>query len=284
MQETMRPPGKMLALADGCRLFVRDDLPDGPCCGHLLLMHGLGEHAGRYAHVVRFFTERGYAVRRYDHRGHGHSDGARGDVPDSETLLADAQAVLDDWQLAADEAPPVLLGHSMGGLLAARFAVERRAPLSALVLSSPALGLRLSRVQRLLLKVMRALAPGLALPNGLPARFLSHDAAVVRAYLDDALVHNKISARLLCAMLDAIEVAQQGAASLALPTLLLASGDDQLVDPAGSDTFFRQLPAGKSVQRIYPQLYHELFNEIGAAPVFADLDRWLSGLQEKLPA
>ncbi len=280
----MRPPGKMLALPDGCRLFVRDDLPAGPCSGHLLLMHGLGEHAGRYAHVARFFTERGYAVRRYDHRGHGHSDGARGDIPDSETLLADAQAVLADWQLASDEAPPVLLGHSMGGLLAARFAVERRAPLSALVLSSPALGLRLSPVQRLLLKVMRALAPGLALPNGLPARFLSHDAAVVRAYLDDALVHAKISARLLCAMLDAIEVAQQGAASLALPTLLLASGDDQLVDPAGSDTFFRQLPAGKSVQHIYPQLYHELFNEIGAAAVFADLDRWLAGLQEKLPA
>jgi alpha-beta hydrolase superfamily lysophospholipase len=284
MQETIRPPGKMLALADGCRLFVRDDLPAGSCCGNLLLMHGLGEHAGRYAHVARFFTERGYAVRRYDHRGHGHSDGVRGDVPDSETLLADAQAVLVDWQLASSAAPPVLLGHSMGGLLAARFAVERRAPLSALVLSSPALGLRLSPVQRLLLKVMRALAPGLALPNGLPARFLSHDAAVVRAYLDDALVHNKISARLLFAMLDAIEVAQQGAASLALPTLLLVSGDDQMVDPAGSDAFFRRLSAGKSAQHVYPQLYHELFNEIGAAPVFADLDRWLASLQEKLPA
>lgn len=284
MQQTMRPPGKMLALPDGCRLHVRDDLPAGPCRGRVLLMHGLGEHAGRYAHVASFFTGRGYAVRRYDHRGHGHSDGARGDVPDSDTLLADAQAVLGDWQPAADEAPPVLLGHSMGGLLAARFAVERLAPLSALVLSSPALGLRLGGGQRLLLKLMRALAPGLALPNGLPARFLSHDAAVVRAYLDDPLVHNKISARLLCAMLDAIEVAQQGAASLELPTLLLVSGDDKLVDPHGSRAFFQRLPAGSSALQVYPQLYHELFNEIGSAPVFADLEHWLASQPEKLPA
>lgn len=284
MREAMRPPGKMLTLPDGCRLFVRDDLPAGAHRGSLLLMHGLGEHAGRYAHVARFFTERGYAVRRYDQRGHGLSDGARGDVPLGDTLLADAQAVLDDWRLSPHVAPPVLLGHSMGGLLAARFAVERRAPLSALILSSPALGLRLGGGQRLLLKLMRALAPGLALPNGLPARFLSHDAAVVRAYLDDPLVHNKISARLLCAMLEAIDIAQRGAASLALPTLLLVSGDDRLVDPVGSDAFFRRLPAAQSAQHVYPQRYHELFNEIGATPVFADLELWLAGLSEKLPA
>lgn len=284
MQETMRPPGKMLALPDGCRLFVRDDPPSGRRRGSLLLMHGLGEHAGRYAHVARFFTERGYAVRRYDHRGHGHSEGKRGDVPGSDTLLADAQQVLGDWQRDPDEAPPILLGHSMGGGLAARFAVERRAPLSALILSSPALGLRLGGGQRLLLKLMRALAPGLALPNGLPPRFLSHDAAVVRAYVDDALVHDRISARLLSAMLDAIDMAQQGAAALDLPTLLLVSGNDKLVDPAGSEAFFRQLPAAASALHVYPRLYHELFNEIGAAQVFADLDHWLARLPEKLPA
>lgn len=284
MRDTLRPPGKMLALPDGCRLFVRDDAPSGPRRGSLLLMHGLGEHAGRHAQVARFFTTRGFAVRRYDHRGHGHSDGARGDVPDSGTLLADAQAVLDDWQLTPDEGLPILLGHSMGGLLAARFAVERRTALSALVLSSPALGLRLGSGQRLLLKVMQAVAPGLTLPNGLPARFLSHDAAVVHAYLADPLVHDRISARLLGAMLEAIEVAQQGAASLEVPTLLLVSGDDKLVDPAGSEAFFRRLPAGKAVQHVYPRLYHELFNEIESAPVFADLEHWLAGLPEKLAA
>lgn len=284
MRDSLPPTGKWLALPDGCRLFVIDDLPAGARRGSLLLMHGLGEHAGRHAHVARFFTERGFAVRRYDHRGHGHSEGARGDVPDSATLLADAQAVLAHWQLTPDEGPPLLLGHSMGGLLAARFAVERRAPLSALILSSPALGLRLGSGQRLLLKLMRALAPGLALPNGLPARFLSHDEAVVRRYLDDPLVHNKISARLLCAMLEAIDVAQQGAASLALPTLLLVSGNDKLVDPAGSDAFFRRMPAGQAAQHVYPRLYHELFNETEAASVFADLDHWLAGLPEKITA
>lgn len=277
----VREPGELsLQAADGTPLFVVDYMLDQPA-GHrrgVLLMHGLGEHSGRYAHVVRFFNQAGWSVRRYDHRGHGRSGGAAGDVPDAEALLRDAKIVLDDFARQLD-APPLLFGHSMGGLFAARFATAGLSPLSALVLSSPALALRLSGVQKLLLKILGLLAPGLALPNGLETRYLSHDPATISAYENDPLVHPKISARLLNSMLDAARFCHAHAAALTIPTLILAAGDDHLVDPAGSKAFFAALNSGVGTMHVYHALYHEIFNELDAAPVFDDLRLWLSKLQ-----
>ncbi len=254
--------------------------------GSVVILHGLGEHAGRHAHVARFFAARGYAVRTYDHRGHGRSGGARGDVPDADTLLADARAVIADWlaQPGTPATPPILLGHSMGGLFAAKLATEAGLPVSALVLSSPALGLFLNPAQKLLLKLLHTLAPGLAVSNGLKARYLSQDRVVVDAYLADPLVHDRISARLLSAMLAAIDGAQQGAHMISVPVLLLVSGSDRLVDAQGSRDFHAQLATGLGQLIEYPSLYHELFNETEASTVFADLEHWLSALQARIAA
>ncbi len=274
---------QMLMTTDGTPLFVRDWplAADTATAGAVLLMHGLGEHCGRYAHVARFFTERGYLVRSYDHRGHGRSGGARGDVPDHEAILRDAQLVLDDFMRAGGGSAagghlPLLFGHSMGGLFAARFATARLAPLSGLILSSPALALPLSGGQKILLKMLGAIAPGLAVPNGLQTRYLSHDPAVEAAYKTDPLVHGKISARLLRSMLEAIEFAQAQAATLAIPTLLLVAGDDRLVDANGSRAFFPRLAPEVGTLHVYPDWYHEIFNERGAEHVFADLEAWLT--------
>lgn len=174
--------------------------------------------------------------------------------------------------------PPLLLGHSMGGLFAARFATESIAPLRGLVLSSPALAISLSGVQKFLLKMLGALAPGLGVPNGLQTCYLSHDPAVVRAYESEALVHAKITPRLLRAMLAAIEASHANAASLRIPTLMIVAGDDRLVDASGSDRFFARLAPGVGTIHRYPRLYHELFNETDAANVFADVRNWLLAL------
>jgi len=283
---------QQLTTEDGIPLAVTDWLPDPgvPVTGSILLMHGLGEHAGRYAHVVHFFNRCGLLVRSYDHRGHGRSGGPRGDVPDQTALLRDAKLVLDDLsrqqQLRYPElasSAPLLFGHSMGGLFAARFAVAGMSPLRGLILSSPGLALRLSRVQLGLLKMMSMLAPGLAVPNGLDVNHLSHDPAVAQAYGDDPLVHNKISARLLSSMLLAGKFALDQAHTLAIPTLLVIAGDDRIIDPDGSRRFFAALPPAIATLRDYDGMYHEIFNEIGAERVFADVRRWLDALPALQP-
>ena len=270
----------ILKAADKIDLHVRDFYPNGIPCNRILFMHGLGEHSGRYQHVAEFFCARGFAVRSYDHRGHGRSGGARGDVPYETALIDDAAIVLRDWNSKSDspETAPFLLGHSMGGLFAARFALTGIAPLSGLILSSPALALPLSSPQKLLLKILTALAPGIAVSNGLKRRYLSHDSQVIEAYTNDPLVHSKITARLLNAMLAAIFITQRDAAQLSMPTLLVFAGDDHLVDPEGSEQLVKKLLPGIGTRYRYDTLYHEIFNEnkIAATAVFNDVSRWLN--------
>lgn len=270
-------PSRLVA-ADGVPLFIADwKAPEAPVAGRrggLVLMHGLGEHCGRYAHLAEFLAAHGWMVRGYDQRGHGRSGGRRGDVPDREALLRDAVMVIRDFTQHCGS-PPFLLGHSMGGLFAARLATAGLAPLRGLILSSPALAVRLSAAQRLLLRLLTAAAPGLGINNGLQSRYLSHDAAVVRAYQDDKLVHARISARLFNAMLDAMAFTHSHAAALGIPVLLLVAGEDRLADAGGSDRFLASLPAHLASCHRYSGYYHELFNETGAERVFADLRRWL---------
>jgi alpha-beta hydrolase superfamily lysophospholipase len=257
-------------------LFVRDWPLDACHAGGVVLMHGLGEHCGRYEHVARFFNARGWSVRSYDQRGHGRSDGARGDVPAGDTLIQDARAVIDDFAQALGR-PPLLLGHSMGGLFAARVATTTGVHLRGLILSSPALAIPMTPVQKLMFKVLRNIAPGLGVSNGLQSRYLSHHPAVVRAYDADPLVHSRITARLLTGMLDAVDHVH-AAPSLAIPTLMLVAGDDRLVDASGSAAFFARLHPGIGTMHHYPALYHETFNEIDAHRVFDDLHAWLNTL------
>ncbi|WP_334187963.1 alpha/beta hydrolase [Noviherbaspirillum sp.] len=273
------PVERRLNAADGTPLQVVDwpvDRAQGNGRG-VVLMHGLGEHCGRYSHVAKFFNDNGWSVRSYDHRGHGRSGGARGDVPDNEALVRDAKVVIDDFARQFD-APPLLFGHSMGGLFAARFAIAGLSPLQALILSSPALALPLSAPQKLLLGVLRAAAPGFGVPNGLQTRYLSHDPAVETAYKNDPLVHPKISARLLTAMFSAVDFAHAHAPTLKIPTLMVVAGDDRLVDASGSDAFFARLAPGIGTMRRYPNFYHELLNETGAQQVFDDMRHWMSAL------
>ncbi len=271
-----------ISAADGTLLYVTDYLlPATQARGGVVLMHGLGEHSGRYRHLARFFNDCGLSVRCYDHRGHGRSQGSRGDVINGDPMLQDAEIILDDFALRFPE-PPFLFGHSMGGLFAARFALAHLSPLRGLILSSPALALRLSRFQARMLQIMHAIAPSFGVPNGLSPAYLSHDAKVVSAYKSDPLVHKRISARLLRSMLSSIEYCQSHAGSLTIPTLMLIAGDDRLVDAEGSKRFFAQLPPGLAEMHVYDDMYHEVFNEVESQRPLEDLKAWLE--QVALPA
>jgi alpha-beta hydrolase superfamily lysophospholipase len=174
--------------------------------------------------------------------------------------------------------PLVLLGHSMGGLVAARFVALGLRPVDALVLSSPALDAGLGPVQKLLLATLPRIAPNLRVGNGLDARYLSHDDAVVRAYLADPLCHDRISARLARFIAEAGPATVARAAHWQVPTLLLWAGADRLVNPAGSRAFAAAAPKGRVQTHCFEPLYHELFNESPelAEPVFERLRHWLA--------
>lgn len=264
--------------SDGENLALYDwPLPEGgPRHGTVLLVHGLGEHAGRYGHVAQHLNAWGFAVRAYDQYGHGRSTGPRGGLNHDSRLLDDLADLVDATRkrMAPGE-PLVLLGHSLGGLVAARFVSLHLRPVDALVLSSPALDTGLSGIQKLLLATLPRLAPNLRVGNGLDVQALSHDPAVVAAYQADPLCHDRISARL------GRFIAEAGPATLAraphwsVPTLLLWAGADRLVRPAGSAAFAAAAPSAVVQSQCFAGLYHELFNERDAAPVFAVLRQWL---------
>lgn len=266
--------------ADGENLAIQDWPlpPDAPARGTVLLVHGLGEHVGRYDAVARRLNAWGFAVRGYDQFGHGESSGPRGGLTTDTRLLDDLADMVDATRARMPEGQPlVLLGHSMGGLVAARFVSLGLRPVDALVLSSPALDPGIGAFNRLLLSVLPGLLPNLRLGNGLDVLALSHDPAVAPAYRADPLCHDRISLRL------AQFIATAGPATVAcaprwtVPTLLLWAGSDRLVQPAGSQAFADAAPADVVQSTCFAAQYHELFNESPelAAPVFARLQPWL---------
>jgi len=269
-----------LNVGPGLQLGLRDwPLADNSAArAHVLIVHGLGEHSGRYAHVAQRLNDWGYAVHSFDLWGHGQSGGERGSMRDDFALLDDLAAVVDHTRQAmAPGRSLVLLGHSLGGLLAARFVSLGLRAIDALVLSSPALDPGLNALQKVLLATLPSIAPNLRVGNGLQVKYLSHDPEVVAAYQADPLVHDRICARL------AVFIAAGGPATIAaapawcVPTLLLYAGADRLVDPAGSRAFARAAPKTVVSAHAFETLYHELFNERepDREQVFGALERWL---------
>jgi alpha-beta hydrolase superfamily lysophospholipase len=263
--------------SDGENLAVYDwALPPGMAMrGVAVLVHGLGEHAGRHARLAERLNSWGFAVRGYDQFGHGESSGPRGGLSSPLRLLDDLVDVVESTRERMESPVPLLLlGHSLGGLVAAS-AVARGLAVDALVLSSPALAARLNPVQKLLLAVVPRVAPGLAVGNGLDPAFLSHDPQVEAAYLADRLVHDRISGRLARFITLGGPQVLARAAQWQVPTLVLYAGADRLVDAAGSRAFAAAAPAGVVSSQCFDGLYHEIFNEAEPRPVYARLMQWL---------
>jgi len=265
-----------LILADGRRLCLHDwPLPDARA--GVLLVHGLGEHAGRYGALAAWFNARGYAVRSYDQRGHGRSPGQRGALSRPLELLDDLAQVYGRFD-ATLEAPPLLLGHSMGGLVALRAVLDGYVAPRALVLSSPALRTWTPDWEQALARLLARVLPNLPLRSGLPFEALSHEAAVVAAYRHDPLRSGWIIPRLARFIFESGPHCIARAMQLAVPTLLLAAGADRLVDARGSRAFAAAAQAGGELTTWVPDgLFHELFNEAEPArgEVLAQLARWL---------
>jgi alpha-beta hydrolase superfamily lysophospholipase len=279
---------------DGARLAVRRwPAPPGHAWGTVQIVHGLGEHIGRYAAVAEALNAAGWHVLGHDLRGHGHSSGERGAMPAADTMLTDLAAVMDAQRTAHGR--HVLLGHSMGGLIAARFVAEglqaQPAPwardVDGLVLSSPALDPGMNLLQKGLLAVLGPLAPDLKLGNGLKPAWISRDPAVVQAYTADPLVHDRVTPRLARFIVDCGAVALAAAPRWATPTLLMWAGADRCVTPRGSAAFAAAAAAAAKkpllTAREFGAMFHEIFNEPERAEVLAQLIRWLTRLDAATP-
>ena len=275
-----------LTTADGLKLHLRS-WPTTAAMkrGTVLIVHGLGEHIGRYEHVAAHLNGWGWNAVGYDHRGHGRSEGARGRIHTSDALLKDLALVIDAVR-KDHPGPLVLLGHSMGGMVAARFVTEGIAspapwyrPVDALVLSSPALDIGVGGLMKALLGVLGPLAPNLGVGNGLKPEWISRDPQVVAAYVGDPLVHDRISPRLANFFIDSWAVTRERAALWRVPTLLVYAGSDRCVVPAGSREFEASAPKAVVTTREFGPLFHEIFNEPEQEEVFTVLGTWLQGLR-----
>lgn len=278
MSETTQAP---FTLRDGLNLALYDwPLPmRWRPRAVVLIVHGLGEHAWRYDPVAHRLNEWGFSVRSYDQRGHGESGGARGVLPDDDALLEDLAEVLEDTRRHIAEpwsCPLILMGHSMGGLVAGTFVQRGMAPVDGLVLSSPALDAGIGWLQQKLINLLYRHAPNFALSNGLDASKISHNVATVEAYKKDPLVHDRITARLAHFLNSNGPQVIAAAPRWTVPTLLMYAGADHLVRPAGSRAFATAAaPSGKVHTQAFEGLYHEIFNEADPSAVFGTLKAWL---------
>ena len=281
--------GRTIRARDGLAL-ARRDWPSADARGTIVIVHGLGEHIGRYAHVAARLNAGRWSVVGYDQRGHGASPGERGRIAAGDDLLVDLAAVVDDARAEAS-GPLVLLGHSLGGLVVARFvagALESPRPpwqrdVDALVLSSPALDIGMTGAKRALLATLETLTPNLGIGNGLAATGISRDPAVVAAYRADPLVHDRIAPRLVRFLADAGPTVLALAPRWRVPTLLLYAGSDRLVVPAGSAAFAAAAPAAVVTARPFASLFHEIFNEPEQDEVLGVLTAWLDTLNLSPP-
>jgi alpha-beta hydrolase superfamily lysophospholipase len=265
---------------DQVSIFVRDwSAPEGMHEKQgIVIMHGLGEHCGRYTKLAEFFLELGFVVRTFDHRGHGQSTGARGGVPNSEAIIEDAKMVIEDFSKQLPEAP-MIFAHSMGGLFATHLCLSGEIKIRALILSSPAFAVHLNQFEKTLFAISQYLIPSIGVAHGSNGLFLSHDLEVVKDYQNDELVHNKISARLFKSMLKSMKYIHKNATKLKIAILLLVADNDLIVDSNGSKKFSNKIlkndPHFEIKTILYPNFYHEVINEPESQIVFNDIKEWL---------
>jgi alpha-beta hydrolase superfamily lysophospholipase len=251
--------------------------------GTVLIVHGLGEHAERYVRLAADLCAAGWAVQGWDQRGHGASEGARGDVAHRDSLLDDLALVLRTLHDEGAPRPLVLLGHSLGGLVAARQVLRGGPAVDALALSSPAFDGGLGAWQRLQTRVGAWLTPHRAVHNGLAPDWISRDPMVVRRYRDDVRVHHRITPLLARFIVEAGREVIAAAPRWPVPTLLLWAGADRCVDARGSAAFAAAAPPAVVHARCFDGLAHELFNEPERELVIGALIDWLDQLRRVAP-
>jgi alpha-beta hydrolase superfamily lysophospholipase len=245
--------------------------------GRVGIIHGLGDHAGRYGRAVRALVDRGFAVEALDLPGHGRSYGPRGHV-DSWDEYREAMEAWMARPRAEGGAPVALVGHSMGALLALEWAIRRPEDLRAIVLSAPPFEvvLRATMLKVRMAQLVVRLWPGFSQKTTILPSMLSHDPDVVRAHNDDPLIHYLMSARLFFEFQAVNAALRQSAPKLPVPALVLHGTGDLISSSVGSERWAKAAPPGLAELRLYEGLYHEILNEPEGPRIAEAMAAWLA--------
>ncbi|MGC8644217.1 MAG: lysophospholipase [Isosphaeraceae bacterium] len=263
----------------------RDGLPLKVRCwftprarGMVVVAHGLGDHAGAYAHLAEAIGRPlGVDFLAPDFRGHGRSPGRRGVVRRYEDLVEDLNAIVAWARSRHPELPLFVLGHSNGGQVVLRMALRPPPGLAGVIASNPAIQIAMPvpPAKLKLGKLLLSLAPWLTLRSNAPCTWMTRDPAMQQKYRADGLRHNRVSAPLYFGMVEGGEMLLARAGEITTPILMIIGGQDPVIDPATSREFFDRLASPDKTLLLYPKMLHEPFNELGREQVFDDLARWL---------
>lgn len=267
-----------LTAKDGLSLFSRIwATPDSKAV--IALIHGFGEHSGRYTHVADFFNKNGYAVFALDNRGHGQSGGKRGHAPTYDSYMDDIEVFLNYVATQSAGKPVFLYGHSMGGNLALNYLIRRQPALKGVIATGPWVQLAFEPKPILVTigKLMRSIFPSFSQDSGLNQTHISKDAAVVEAYKNDPLVHGKITASASLSLLEAGEFLNNYAGEMPISTLIMHGDEDLLTSQPASEAFAKRV-SGPVTYKKWEGMYHEIHNEPQQLEVFNYTLGWLERL------
>ncbi len=272
----------ILNSADGLKLQGQGWDPETEVKAVVCLIHGHGEHSGRYDHVAAAFNNAGFALLAFDLRGHGRSEGRRGHAPNYPALMADMAQLLETAKQRYPARPVFLYGHSLGGNLAIHYTLCMKPHLSGVIATAPLL--RLAAAPPVwktgLLRVLRVLRINCRLPSGLNDKALSHDLNVVRAYRNDPLTHNRISPRLAVNIIQNGKWNLQHAAEFSCPLLLMHGDADRITSPGATREFAAQATA-QCTLKIWEGFFHELHNEPQKQQVLGRMVEWMNALLDE---
>lgn len=266
---------------DGLTLLGREWRPEERARAVVGLIHGLGEHCSRYSHVAERFAKEQIALIAFDLRGHGRSEGQRGDAPSFDAYMQDLDRFMQQIEARFDKTPCLLYGHSMGGLLLLNYLIRRQLKILGAVSSAGGLHTPLTqqRVKLALVQTLSRLTPKFAIASGLDAHAISRDQAVVQSYKTDPLVHGFVTLRMAQATIPAIDFVFQHADQIGLPLLILHGTADRLTYASGSEELARKVPQAKLI--LFEGLAHELHNEPEKESVFRTVLKWMQDLIAK---
>jgi len=262
--------------SEGVALYAQSWLPEGEAAADIVILHGFGEHSNRYGYVAKFLTREGFAVHSFDLRGHGKSQGRRGDVTAWDVYRQDIVLFLQKLTEKAPGRKIFLYGHSMGGLLALDYVLHGANHVGGLIASGPLLEqARLSPVMVALSRLLLYVAPSMNVDVGLDATSISRDQDVVTAYVEDPLVHSKATPRMGHALEQTIDWCQEHAGELNVPIYVVYGEDDRLVPPRGTEAFYTKLEYADREKYIVPAGYHEPHNDLDKQDVMERIAAWL---------
>jgi alpha-beta hydrolase superfamily lysophospholipase len=264
---------------DGLKLFAQSWIPDDGPRAAFCLVHGLGEHSGRYVELVASLVENGFAVFSFDLRGHGRSEGQRGHAPDFNSFMDDIDLLVSYAAEQYPDKPSFIYGHSLGGLLVLNYALRRTPDVSGVISSSPGLRSELTdqKLKVNLSKVLGSVWPTLSLPSGLDASKISRDPMVVEAYRNDPLVSDQVSVGFAKGSIEAIDWVYDHASEFSLPLLLMHGTADELCYAHGTEEFCDRVPSNCTL-KLWDGYFHELHHEPGKEQVFEYLLNWMEDI------